>query len=95
MERETEGGKRQARRDSKGRVAGEWESLERREMKEGDEEEPGIRRKAKESGGGRAFPPSRLEYPQRSFHLPSYPQPRLKKTPLQAPNILIYMDTHS
>lgn len=35
----TEGGERQARRDRKGRVAGEWNRAERREMKEGDEGE--------------------------------------------------------
>lgn len=40
LDRETtEGGERQARRDRKGRVAGEWNRAERREMKEGDEGE--------------------------------------------------------
>lgn len=46
--------------------------------KEGDEGGRENWRKAKEGGGGRAFPPSRILYPQSGFHPPSHQQPRLR-----------------
>lgn len=72
----TEGGERQAKGDSEGRVAGEWDGVEKGEWKEGELE--------KSKGWSGAFSPNHILYPQSGFHPASHQQPGLRNTSANA-----------